>query len=65
MAHPKFSAGDRGAVARGGFGAPSGFVRIVSALPREAGPQQYRVRSESETFERVIDEARLEAAHYE
>lgn len=66
MAQTKFSAGQRVSVTRGGgFGAPAGFFRIVSALPREAGPQQYRVRSDGETFERIVDEARLEAAQYE
>jgi hypothetical protein len=66
MAQTKFSAGQRASVARGGsFGGPTGFVSIVTALPKNAGPQQYRVRSDGETFERVIDEARLEAVTYD
>jgi hypothetical protein len=65
MAQTKFSAGERVSIARGGFGVPPGTFRIVLALPREAGPQQYRVRSDGETFERVVDEARLEAVRYE
>lgn len=65
MAQPKFSAGQRASVARGGVGAPSGVVSIVRALPREAGPQQYRVKGDGETFERIIDEARLEAVRYD
>ena len=66
MAQTKFSAGERVSVARGGgFGAPTGFVRIVGPLPREAGPQQYRVRSDGETFDRIMDEGRLEAARHE
>lgn len=66
MAPTKFSAGERVFVARGGnFGVPAGAVRILIALPREAGPQRYRVRADGENFERVIDEARLEAAGHE
>jgi hypothetical protein len=66
MAQTKFSAGERVSATRfGGFGAPAGLFQIVSALPRDSGPQQYRVRAEGETFERVIDEARLETASYE
>lgn len=65
MAQAKFSAGQRVSVTRGGFGTPSGFLSIVSALPREAGPQQYRVRADGENFERVVDEARLEPASHD
>jgi hypothetical protein len=35
--------------------------RVVSALPKETGPQQYRVRSDGETHDRIVDEVRLEA----
>ncbi|MBL8537287.1 MAG: hypothetical protein JNM59_07765 [Hyphomonadaceae bacterium] len=42
-------------------GAPRGFYRIVTALPKGAGPQQYRVRSDGEAHDRVVDEVRLEA----
>lgn len=62
MAQIKFSAGERVSVARLGAGGASGIFRIVNALPRERGPQQYRVRSDGETFDRIVDEARLEAA---
>lgn len=65
MAQTKFSVGQRASVARGGVGSPTGFVNIIAALPKEAGPQRYRVKTEGETFERVIDEARLEAAAHE
>jgi hypothetical protein len=65
MAQTKFSAGARLRVTRGGVGAPAGTVSVVSALPREAGPQQYRVRADGETFERVIEEGRLEAVAYD
>lgn len=66
MAQTKFSAGQRASVLRGGgHGGPTGFVSIVTVLPKEAGQQRYRVRSDGETFERVIDEARLEAVTYD
>ena len=66
MAQTKFSAGERVSVLRGaGFAAPAGFYNVVTALPREAGPQQYRVRSDGENFDRIVDEARLEAARYD
>ena len=65
MAQTKFSAGQRVLAARGGVGAPAGHFQIVSVLPRGAGAQQYRVRGETESFERVIDEVRLEAVVHE
>ncbi|MGD9981127.1 MAG: hypothetical protein AB7H66_08620 [Hyphomonadaceae bacterium] len=66
MAQTKFGAGQRVAVVRSGsFSAPSGTYRVITALPREKGPQQYRVRNDGESFDRVLDEARLEAARYD
>jgi hypothetical protein len=66
MAQTKFSAGQRASIARGGLvGGPAGFVSIIAALPKDAGPQRYRVKTEGETFERVIDESRLESISYE
>ena len=65
MAQTKFSAGQRASVVRSGIGGPTGTVSIVTVLPKEAGPQRYRVRSDGETFERVIDETRLEAVTYD
>lgn len=66
MAHTKFGAGQRVSITRSGaFSAPGGSYRIVRALPREAGPQQYRVKNETETFDRVLDESRLEAVGYD
>jgi hypothetical protein len=41
--------------------ASKGVYRVVSALPKERGPQAYRVRSDGETHDRVVEEARLEA----
>jgi len=59
----KFGAGQRVSILRSGaFSAPSGAYRIVRALPLQGGPQQYRVKNETETFERVMDESRLEAS---
>lgn len=65
MAQAKFDAGARLRVIRGGIGAPAGTVSVVRVLPKEAGPQQYRVRADGETFERVIEEGRLEAVSYD
>jgi hypothetical protein len=63
MAQLKYSAGQRVALMRGvGFSVPAGSYRVVGALPREAGPQQYRIRNDNEMFDRIVDEARLEAA---
>ena len=61
----KFSVGARARLTRGGVGSPAGDVSVVQALPKEAGPQQYRVRADGETFERVIEEGRLEAVSYD
>lgn len=66
MAQAKFGAGQRVSVVRSGsFSAPSGTYRVITALPRERGPQQYRVRNDGETFDRVLDEARLEEAGHD
>ncbi len=66
MAQTKFSAGERVAITRAvGFSAISSTCRVIAPLPRDSGPQQYRVRSEAESFDRIIDEARLEAKSYE
>ena len=66
MAQAKFSAGQRVSIGRGGaFSSLSGSFRIVAVLPEEAGGQKYRVRSDGELFDRVIDEARLQAVRYD
>jgi hypothetical protein len=66
MALTKFDAGQRVTIVRSGaFSAPSGSYRVVVALPREAGPQQYRVRNDTEMFDRIMDEARLEAIRHD
>lgn len=64
MADVKFAAGQRvSLVGARSFSAsaPRGIYRVVAALPASAGPQQYRVRSDGETHDRVVDEVRLEA----
>lgn len=66
MSQTLFRAGQRVQALRGGaVGGPSGFFAIVSPLPRDAGPQRYRVRGDNEAFERIVDEMRLEAVSYE
>jgi len=65
MANAKFAAGQHVSLVGArtlSASAPRGVYRIVSALPKERGPQTYRVRSDGETHDRVVEEARLEAA---
>jgi hypothetical protein len=62
MAEHKFAAGQRVSIVPSfAAGAPKGVYRIVAALPKQWGAQQYRVRAEGETHDRIVDEARLEA----
>lgn len=66
MAQTKFDTGQNVEIVRtGALSAPSGSYRIVSALPMERGPQQYRVRHKNEAFDRIVDEARLKEVVYE
>ena len=66
MAQTKFGPGQRVTITRSGaFSAPSGSYSVVHALPLERGSQQYRVRNDTEMFDRVLDEARLEAVNYD
>ena len=66
MAQTQFRAGQRVQVLRGGaVGGPSGFCAIVAPLPKDAGPQQYRVRTDGESFDRIIDETQLVAVNYD
>ena len=60
MALELLAAGQR--VSISGFGgAPVGGVyRIVRALPMEGRPLQYRVKSDAESFDRVVDASRIE-----
>ena len=64
MADVKFAAGQRVSLVGArtfSASAPQGVYRIVGVLPRESGPQTYRVRSDGETHDRVVEEARLAA----
>lgn len=68
MARTKFAAGQRVSLVGArtfSTSAPRGVYRVVTALPKDAGPQQYRVRSDGEMHDRVVDEVRLEAVNYE
>lgn len=58
----KFSTGERVSVTRiSAIAAPAGVYEVLMALPRDSGPQRYRVRNPEEGFDRIMDEARLEA----
>ena len=64
MADVKFVAGQHVSIMRGrsfAASAPRGVYRIVAVLPKEMGAQRYRVRSDGETHDRIVDETRLEA----
>jgi hypothetical protein len=66
MAHSKFGAGQRVSVMRSGaFAAPSGAYTVVRVLPQESGSRQYQVRGDTENFDRIMDEARLEAISHD
>ena len=61
--HPahRFHIGDRLSMANGGrtIARVASVCRVVSLLPDEGGPLRYRVRSENEGFERIVDESDL------
>jgi hypothetical protein len=38
-----------------------GAYRVISAMPRDSGGFQYRIKSELEKYERVVDERHLAA----
>jgi hypothetical protein len=64
MANSKFAAGQHVAlvgVRSFSASAPKGVYRVVGVLPNDAGPRQYRVRSDGEMHDRVVEESRLEA----
>ena len=66
MAQTQFRAGQRVQVLRGGaVGGPSGFCAIVAPLPKDAGPQQYRVRIEVDSGVCFSVETRLVAVAYD
>ena len=57
----RYRAGQRLVMAQGGrdIARPSSGCIVTSLLPNEGGPLLYRVRSDTETFERVVDEIDL------
>lgn len=64
MADVKFAAGQHVSLVGArtfSASAPKGVYRIVAALPKEGGLQRYRVRSDREMHDRIVDEARLQA----
>lgn len=63
MANVKFAGQHMSLVGARSFSAnaPKGVYRVVAPLPKERGPQQYRVRSDGEFHDRIVDEVRLEA----
>jgi len=62
MALPAFAPGQRVSVSpTGRLSAPEGSYNIVRVLPAAPGPTQYRIKSDTEPFDRIIDEGRLAA----
>ena len=59
MALELLAAGQRVSVSGLGAATAALVFRIVRALPPEGRPLQYRVKSDTENFERVIDATRL------
>lgn len=57
----RFSVGQRLAMASGGREISRGASAcyVVFLLPHDSGPLRYRVRSDNESFERIVDEADL------
>jgi hypothetical protein len=57
----RFAIGQRLAMAAGGRDISRGSspCSVVALLPHEGGPFRYRVRSDSESFERIVDETDL------
>jgi hypothetical protein len=57
----RYATGDRLAMAPGGreISRTAAACLVLALLPHEGGPLRYRVRSENETFERIVDEGDL------
>ncbi len=64
MPTPKFSVGDRVVVGidRSNTNLRPGIYTVTRTMPAAPGGYQYRVRNDSDTHERVLDEAVLRAA---
>jgi hypothetical protein len=66
MTAPLYSAGQRVNVLRTRLSqAPGGIYKIIRALPDDGRPTRYRVKSDGEAFERIIDETGLEGVRYD
>ena len=61
----RFATGERLSMAPGGreISRSASACVVLALLPYEGGPLRYRVRSESENFERIVDEADLSPLH--
>lgn len=59
MALELLAAGQRVSLAGFGGGTSRDVYRVVRALPTEGRPLQYRIKSDAESFERVVDASRL------
>jgi hypothetical protein len=59
--HHRFGVGERVRMIGGGnrWARAEAICRIVSLLPHDSGPFLYRVQSEAESYQRVVDEADL------
>jgi hypothetical protein len=62
MSLAKFGAGQGVTLARPQLFLAPGAYTIVGIEPAGAGPTQYRVRSDAEAFDRIVDESALEAS---
>lgn len=60
MAVELLAAGQRVSASSFGGATSAGVYRIVRAQPLEGRPLQYRIKSDAESFERVVDASRLQ-----
>ena len=66
MTTPIFSAGQRVNVVRKRESfALGGIYKVIRALPNDGGPVRYRMKSDGESFERIMDEENLERVQYD
>lgn len=58
----RFAVGDQLQMAQGGrdIARAASICEVIALLPNEGGPLRYRVRSENEGFERIVEERDLE-----
>ena len=57
----RYRIGQRLRIAGGGryWGHLGGYCRVIALMPHESGPFLYRIRSETENFERIVAEVDL------